>query len=125
TSRVTSILNGCAIHEDFTQNNGLYDGQSLSAWSAATRQWVQHYVDSQGNVQDWTGKGEGASVRFLRDGKGKDGKPLRFRMTYTPDGPDRVRQVIERSPDKGKTWTPEFDGLYVRQPPEKATESHP
>lgn len=127
TSRITSILHGCAIHEDFTQNDGAYAGQSLSAWSAATKQWSQRYVDSKGEVQEWTGQAEGASVRFLREGKGPDGKPARFRMTYTPEGPDRVRQLIERSGDKGKTWTPEFDGLYVRQVPEKekATESHP
>ncbi len=114
SSRITSILNGCAIHEDFTQNDGAYAGQSLSAWSASTKQWTQRYVDTKGEVQEWTGQMEGASVRFLREGKGPDGKPARFRMTYTAEGTDRVRQFIERSSDKGKSWTPEFDGVYVR-----------
>ncbi len=128
TSRITSILSGCAIHEDFTQNDGAYAGQSLSAWSAGSQQWTQRYVDSKGEVQEWTGQAEGTSVRFLREGQGPDGKPTRFRMTYTPEGPDRVRQFIERSADQGKTWTSEFDGVYVRQPAEKAekpTESRP
>ena len=128
SSRITSILNGCAIHEDFTQNDGAYAGQSLSAWSAAARQWTQRYVDSRGEVQEWTGRAEGTSVQFLREGQGPDGKPARFRMTYTPEGPDRVRQFIERSADLGKTWVAEFDGVYVRQPSEKAekpTESRP
>ena len=114
TSRITSILNGCAIHEDFTQNDGSYAGQSFSVWSAAANRWTQRYVDSQGDVQDWTGQAEGVSVRFEREGKGPDGQPARFRMTYTPDGPDRVRQLIERSSDGGNTWGPEFDGIYVR-----------
>jgi tetratricopeptide (TPR) repeat protein len=127
TSRITSILNGCAIHEDFTQNDGAYAGQSLSAWSASSKQWSQRYVDSKGEVQEWTGQAEGSSVRFLREGQGPDGKPARFRMTYSAEGPDRVRQLIERSGDKGKTWTSEFDGLYVRQAAEKekASESNP
>lgn len=128
TSRITLILNGCAIHEDFTQNGGAYAGQSLSAWSAATKQWSQRYVDSKGDVQEWTGQAEGTSMRFLREVQSPDGNPARFRMTYTPEGPDRVRQFIERSGDQGKTWTPEFDGVYVRQPAEKAekpTELHP
>lgn len=120
TSRITSILSGCAIHEDFTQNDGAYAGQSLSAWSAAARQWTQRYVDSKGEVQEWTGRAEGTSVQFLREGQGPDGKPARFRMTYTPESPDRVRQLIERSADQGKTWTSEFDGVYVRQPTVKA-----
>lgn len=125
SSRITSILHGCAVHEDFTQNDGAYAGQSLSAWSTSTKQWSQRYVDTKGEVQEWIGQAEGSSVRFLREGAGPDGKPARFRMTYTPDGPNRVRQFIERSADQGKSWTPEFDGLYVRQAPEEATESHP
>ncbi|MEP7010164.1 MAG: tetratricopeptide repeat protein [Acidobacteriota bacterium] len=114
TSHITSILNGCAIHEDYVQNDGAYAGQSLSAWSASTKQWSQRYVDSKGEVQEWTGEAEGASLRFLREGKGPDGKPARFRMTYTAEGTDRVRQFIERSADRGKSWIPEFDGVYVR-----------
>ncbi len=115
TSRITSILNSCAIHEDFTQNDGRYAGQSLSAWSAGAKQWTQLYVDSLGEVQTWVGQIDGTTVVFTREGTATDGTPARFRMTYTPDGANRVRQFIERSSDQGKSWNSEFDGLYVRQ----------
>ncbi len=115
-SRITSVLGGCAIHEDYKHNNGDYFGQSLSAWSFATKAWTQRYVDSQGDVQDWFGAAVGNSVQFTRDAVGADGVSTRYRMTYTPLGPDRVRQYIEKSSDKGVTWESEWDGLYVRKP---------
>jgi hypothetical protein len=35
-------------------------------------------------------------------------------MTYIKEGPDRVRQILESSPD-GKTWAKNYDGLYIRR----------
>jgi hypothetical protein len=35
-------------------------------------------------------------------------------LTLTPLSRDSVRQLFEGSTD-GKTWTPGFDGLYVRK----------
>ncbi len=115
TSRITSILSGCAIEEDYSQNDGALAGRSLSAWSEAKGHWLQRYVDSKGDVQEWEGEPAGPSIRFLQAGPGPDGRPASFRMTYTPDGPDRVRQLIELSSDGGKSWTSVFDALYVRK----------
>jgi hypothetical protein len=43
------------------------------------------------------------------------GKSARQRITWTPLGGGRVRQLWESSTDGGKTWSVAFDGLYVRE----------
>ena len=47
-------------------------------------------------------------------GKGRDGKPVRSRITWTPLEDGRVRQHWQLSRDDGATWTTAFDGLYSR-----------
>jgi hypothetical protein len=38
------------------------------------------------------------------------------RLTFFHIGKDSVRQFSEISPDSGKTWTPNYDLIYVRRP---------
>jgi hypothetical protein len=37
------------------------------------------------------------------------------KMTFFKLGPNKVRQFLESSTDGGKTWTPGYDGLYIRR----------
>jgi hypothetical protein len=37
------------------------------------------------------------------------------RLTFTRHHADTVRQLFETSLDSGRTWTPGFDGRYVRR----------
>src|SRR5205807_7893320 len=39
---------------------------------------------------------------------------FRFSATYTREGPDRVRQILESSSD-GKSWAKTYEGLYIRR----------
>ena len=41
--------------------------------------------------------------------------PARTRLSFTNLGPDRVRQLWERTTDQGKTWKVMFDGDYRRK----------
>jgi hypothetical protein len=36
-------------------------------------------------------------------------------LSFTPLGPDKVRQFEENSSDGGKTWTVGYDFTYVRK----------
>jgi len=36
------------------------------------------------------------------------------RMTFFNLGPDKVRQLVERSSDDGKTWQVSYDFIYTR-----------
>jgi hypothetical protein len=44
------------------------------------------------------------------------GRVVNLRMTFIPMARDTVRQRIEVSSDSGRTWTPNFDALYIRRP---------
>lgn len=112
-SRVERILHGCVLQENWTSVNG-NDGKSFNVYDAATRRWRQTWVDSAGGVTDYSGglDGRGAMV-FLAEETRPDGKPLRRRMTFSRLEGGRVRQLIETSLDAGKSWAPEFDGIYA------------
>src|SRR3954447_31305 len=110
-SSIQLILNECAIFENYTAQRG-YSGKSFSIYDAATKRWEQRYVDTSGAFHEWTNGGltpEG-QMRFFGRHSGQFD-----RMTYTKEGPDAVRQVLETSTDDGKTWATTYDGLYKRR----------
>ena len=109
-SSIQLVVDECVIFENY-QAAG-YSGKSLSAWNG--RRWEQYYCDTAGGARFWTGA--------LIDGKmvmtielDQNGTKVLNRMTYSKEGPDRVRQFIETSTDDGKTWAAGYDGMYVRR----------
>src|SRR6185436_9681884 len=111
-SSIQLIIDECVIFENYEAPG--YSGKSLNAWDAGEKRWEQHYADSAGGSRFWTGN--------LVDGKmvmttefERSGTKVINRMTYSKEGPDRVRQFIETSTDAGKTWAPGYDGMYVRR----------
>lgn len=114
-NRIESILNGCALLENWTGSRG-GAGKSLNFFNAATRRWEQLWVADAGGVHKYTGEFKDGAMRFehgehIQPG----GARVRGRMTLTPLEDGRVRQLIEQSKDEGKTWTVWFDGTYVRR----------
>jgi len=76
---------------------------------ASHKRWEQRYVDTGGAFHEWVGGLDNGAMTFRWD----HDKSLN-RMTYTKEGPDRVRQILETSSD-GKTWSKAYDGLYIRR----------
>jgi hypothetical protein len=113
-SSVQLILGECTIYENYWQLEGSYAGKSFSVWDARQRRWEQRYVDTTGASRDWFGRLEGESMVFFLRPDANGGNAVQ-RMTYTKEGPDRVRQTIEVSSDGEKTWNIAFDGLYIRR----------
>lgn len=112
-SSIQLILDECVIFENFEAGGG-YAGKSLSAWDAGEKRWEQHYTDTSGGSRYWTGAfTDGRMVMTTQFARG--GATVTQRMTYSKEGPDRVRQFIESSTDGGQTWTPGFDGMYIRR----------
>ncbi|HET7435808.1 MAG TPA: hypothetical protein VFN10_13950 [Thermoanaerobaculia bacterium] len=112
-SSIQLILDECVIFENFEASGG-YSGKSLSAWDAGEHEWEQHYTDTTGASRYWTGALiDGRMVMTTSFARG--GAKVTQRMTYSKEGADRVRQFIETSTDDGKTWTPGFDGMYIRR----------
>lgn len=108
---IERIDDGCVLIERWRGAEGM-TGTSLNSWSAATRQWHQHWVDNRGGLLRLAGTLQGASMVLLGSGPGA---ARRDRITWTPAADGAVRQHWERSEDGGATWKTVFDGRYVRQ----------
>lgn len=112
-SSIQLILDGCVIFENFDADGG-YSGKSLSAWDAGEKRWEQHYTDTGGSSRYWVGAMDGEKMVMTTEFMRGATKVIN-RMTYSKEGADRVRQLIEVSIDGGKTWKAGFDGMYVRR----------
>ena len=114
TSSVQRIIEGCVIFENWSDSIG-HQGKSFNFYDGEKEAWRQVWVDDGGRVTDYVGHLRDGAMRFEAEGKAKDGKPLKRRMSFTPQPDGRVRQLIEQSTDGGKSWSPAFDGLYGKK----------
>lgn len=115
TNRITRELDGCALEESWTDVAG-GRGRSLNTYDAVTGEWNQLWMDPSGLNLRLTGKRSGATLTESGTRAKSFGGPAVFeRISWTPAGTDRVRQMWEASEDSGKTWSTAFDGTYERK----------
>ncbi len=111
TNRITPILGGCGLQENWTGAGGT-TGTSLNTYDAARGLWHQTWIDSSGSV-------------LLLEGSFRDGKMVLSgvtrpagsatttdRITWEALRGGDVRQLWEQSSDGGTSWTVAFDGRY-------------
>ncbi len=116
TSRITAILGGCAIHEEWAGTGGS-NGESFNILDPRTGKWHQTWVDNSGLLAQFDGGLDSQGAMILEGaGLGPKGEPARSRMTFTPRPDGTVRQLWEFSTDNGTTWQTSFDGIYRRKP---------
>jgi hypothetical protein len=74
---------------------------------------LEHCVLSE----NWkaTRGGEDGAMRFTGWTLDAKGNRVEQKLTFFAIAPDTVRQLFESSTDAGKTWTPSFDGRYVKR----------
>jgi hypothetical protein len=107
---VKIVLDGCVIHEDYRQDDGMH-GESYSLYDAARKVWHQSWVTNHGALLLLDGGMQGNRLVF-QGVERKVGKPdAQVRVAWYPQG-DGVRETAERSLDGGKIWKPEFDILF-------------
>lgn len=109
TSKVERILNGCALLENWS---GGGDGKSLNIYNANKKQWQQFWVDSGGEVHEYSGGLVNGEMKFEGPAADRGGNRTLRRMTFTPLEGGKVRQRGEVSAD-GTTWTVEYVLIYV------------
>jgi len=112
-NRITSILSGCAIKEEWTGSRGSI-GTSYNTWDAASRRWHQTWVDDQGTLLLLDGGLEDGKMVLSGERTGPNGGVVRHRLTWQPLEGGTVRQLWESSSDDGATWKTVFDGTYHR-----------
>lgn len=112
-NRIRSILDGCAISEEWSGTGG-FKGTSLNFYNAENKRWHQTWIDSQGQSLSLDGQIEGASMAL--QGTGADGTS-RHRITWTPMDDATVRQFWQVQNAAGGEWKTLFDGRYTRVAP--------
>ena len=105
---------GCILMENWTGAAG-GTGKSINFYNSSTGKWRQTWVDSTGNVAEYEGEYKDGAMRFDGNPVINNGKKTLRRLTLSIQGPDRVRQLFEQSADDGKTWTTQYDLIYVRK----------
>lgn len=113
-NRITLILGGCALREEWTGASGT-NGTSLNIYDAGARQWRQTWVDDGGSVLLLTGELKGGKMVLEGESPAGGGKTSHQRITWTPLSAGKVRQLWDWSVDGGKSWKVEFDGTYVKK----------
>jgi hypothetical protein len=114
SSSVQLILGDCIILENWTGARGM-NGKSFNLYNSARQKWQQTWVNDRGIITEFVGEFKSDRMEFLTEQAGPDGSKQRRRMTLFNLGPDRVRQFSEMSTDEGKTWTVQYDLLYLRK----------
>ena len=112
SSSIQLILDQCALLENWT---GGGTGKSLNHYDTRLKKWIQDWVDSQSNGIHFEGSLENGVMSYFADSADAQGKPLRRHMQFVRIDADHVRQFSQGSSDGGKTWTPEYDFLYIRK----------
>ena len=108
---------GCVIIENWNDGQG-GTGQSFNLYDRMTQRWRQTWVDNRGGLHEyWGGLKDGTMVYV---GEVSVGPAVRLagkrtmRVTFTPLGPDRLRQFAEALNSDG-TWTINYDLIYTRR----------
>jgi tetratricopeptide (TPR) repeat protein len=114
TNNVERIEDGCIILENWTGAAG-GTGKSLNFYDSSIGKWRQVWVDSFGNVSEFSGEYRDGAMRFEGETHTQGGGKILRRLTFFNLGATRVRQFSERSTDGGKTWTVGYDFTYIRK----------
>jgi hypothetical protein len=112
---ISKTESGCLLMEHWTGAGGS-SGTSMNYFDPVAAQWVQVWVSGDRTIIDIRGGLHEGSMQLLgtiKDAANPDG--ARFRGTWTLLDDGRVRQFFEQSTDAGATWTPWFEGFYVKQ----------
>jgi len=116
-NRIEKTLAGFALLENWTELDG-HEGKSWFYFHRPEKRWKQVWVTDGGGVKEkaQVADAPAGSVRFRGEMMLPDGRALLDQTTLTPLPDGRVRQVIEQSTDRSKTWRTVYDAYYVHKP---------
>ena len=109
-TRVTRILDGCVILEDYVGTNGLH-GQSFNTYDVPEQEWRQSWVTNHGEFLLLNGKQHGTEMVFIGHDRSGSGKERQVRGTWKPVT-GGVCETAVTSLDGGKNWQPWFDIVF-------------
>jgi hypothetical protein len=109
-TRVTSLLNGCALLERYDGTNGT-SGESFSIYDTSRKVWHQSWVTNRGQLLVIEGNVHAGAMILSGSFVAKDGVKTMIRGTWRPIA-GGARESASTSTNGGETWTPLFDLLF-------------
>ena len=109
-NRVTRMLDGCALREQYVQTDGM-QGESFSAYDAARHVWHQSWLTNHGSLLLLDGGLIDGRMVLAGTDHAMDGSASLLRGVWWSKG-GSVHERAERSTDGGATWLPVFDILF-------------
>ena len=115
SNRVERELAECVIHENWTSPGDGLNGQSFSTYDPVIDKWRQTWVDNQGATYQFVGEIVDGAMVFNRESEDAEGNVILTRMTLAPLEDGKIHQFGQNSTDDGRTWTTNFDLIYMRK----------
>jgi hypothetical protein len=111
---VSSGAGGCLLEESLTGHAG-FAGLSYAAFHPQVQRWFRAYMDTDGRYIRLNGVFDGTRMVMTGNRIGANGALVVVRVTWEPNGPDRVIQRWEFSLDGGATFDSEKEYTFVKQ----------
>lgn len=108
--RVTRILDGCVIHEDYQSVSG-HKGESFSVYDATRKVWHQTWVTNRGELLMIEGHFQDGSMTLSGSDLTANGQKRLVRGVWKR-AEGGMRETAVTSLDEGKTWQPWFDLIF-------------
>lgn len=116
-NRITKILDGCALLEEFSGPPGTpLQGRSLSTFDRLTHRWKQTWVDNGATYLDFSGGFADGRMVLSREAQ-RDGKRFLQRMVWQEIRANSLEWLWQRSDDGGRTWKTAWKIDYRRSAP--------
>jgi hypothetical protein len=111
TDTVTREYGACVIQEVFRASDGSSYGSSFSFYDPSDARWHYTWVDNLGAFERFSGGRVGSSMVMSGTVRTRKGAMAQERMTWTPIGGGRLRQLWQVSVD-GAHWKTISDVYY-------------
>ncbi|MCH7689753.1 MAG: hypothetical protein IIA17_01745 [candidate division Zixibacteria bacterium] len=118
TNIITKELDGCVIHEHFSDPKERFYGRSYSVYNPTKKLWQQTWVDNQGNYMNFKGGFENGKMTLSRSFVGPKGKTVMQRMIFSNISDSSLDWSWESSLDGGKNWK-QLWLIHYKKAPEK------
>ena len=115
-SSVQLILKDCVVFENWRGMTG-DTGKSLNKYNNLTHEWEQFWVSDSGTTNYFKGSLVNGEMRYTLEMPTSSGGTLLRHLTFSKVSEGKVRQLSEASTDGGKTWSTEYDFVYVKKEP--------
>jgi hypothetical protein len=114
-SHIGAAMGGCVVWENWTSASSSYFGKSYNTYNINLHRWEQYWVDNAACVMFFHGNLNNGVMDYWTDEIPQpNGQKLRRHLQFIPLAPGKVRQFSQASVDDGKTWSSEYDFLYIR-----------